>query len=297
MAFNTKQTLKQIITMASKELEQAGLFFGHGTDNAWDEACWLVESLVKADGEEIITEEMTLNNKVLSQLKKALARRIDEKIPVAYLLNEAWFAGLPYYVNEKVIIPRSPIAELIQNRFKPFLKHDPLAILDFCCGSGCIGLASLIEFPDAKAVLADLSKDALQVAAVNVEKHHLSQRSLIRQSDLFHNLEDMRGSFDLIISNPPYVGAKEYMGLPEEYKHEPAMALLSEQNGLEIPIEILKRAPDYLSTEGVLILEVGNSWKALVDLYPDAPFFWLEFDNGGEGVLVLSHAQLRKYKF
>lgn len=297
MLFNTKQTLKQIINIASKELEQADLYFGHGTDNAWDEACWLVEAIVKANGEDKIEAEMNLDGLVLNQLQNVLYRRIEEKIPLAYLLNEAWFAGLAFYVNDKVIIPRSPIAELIKNRFMPLLKNKPAAILDLCCGSGCIGLASVKEFPDAKVVLADLSEEALRVAAVNIERHHLNHRSQIQQSDLFNGLEGLEGSFDLIISNPPYVGEKEYLSLPEEYKQEPAMALLSEQNGLELPVKILKRAADYLSADGILILEVGNSWKYLIDLHPDAPFLWLEFENGGEGVLALSYSQLKKYKF
>ncbi len=297
MLFNTKQTLKQIIKIASKKLKQADLHFGHGTDNAWDEACWLVEAIVKANGEDKIEAEMSLDGLVLNQLQNVLDRRIEEKIPLAYLLNEAWFAGQPFYVNDKVIIPRSPIAELIKNRFIPFLKNKPAAILDLCCGSGCIGLASVMEFPEAKVVLVDLSEEALQVAAVNIERHHLNHRSHIQQSDLFDGLDGLEGSFDLIISNPPYVGEKEYLSLPEEYKHEPAMALLSGQNGLELPVKILKRAADYLSADGILILEVGNSWKYLMDLYPDAPFLWLEFENGGEGILALSYSQLRKYKF
>ncbi len=297
MLFNTKQTLKQIVTIASKELDHADLFFGHGTDNAWDEACWLVETIVKANGTEKIEAEMTVDDEVLRQLQMTLDKRIKEKVPLAYLLNEAWFAGQPYYVNDKVIIPRSPIAELIKNRFMPLLKCDPGLILDLCCGSGCIGLASLMEFPNAKVVLADLSEEALQVASVNAEKHHLGHRSIIRHSDLFNSLEDMKGSFDLIICNPPYVGETEYKSLPAEYKHEPAIALLSEQNGLKLPIDILRSSADYLSTNGILILEVGNSWALLMDSYPDAPFLWLDFERGGEGVLALSYQQLRKYKF
>lgn len=297
MLFNTKQTLKQIVTIASKELDHADLFFGHGTDNAWDEACWLVETIVKANGVDKIEAGMTLDDEVLRQLQMTLDQRIEEKVPLAYLLNEAWFAGQPYYVNDKVIIPRSPIAELIKNRFIPLLKRDPTLILDLCCGSGCIGLASLMAFPEAKAVLADLSEEALQVASINAEKHHLVHRSFIRHSDLFKGLEEMKGSFDLIICNPPYVGETEYMSLPAEYKHEPAMALLSEQNGLKLPIDILRHSADYLSTDGILILEVGNSWELLMDLYPDAPFLWLDFELGGEGVLALSHTHLLKYKF
>lgn len=303
MLFNTEQTLEQIITLVSRELEQADLFFGHGTDNAWDEACWLVEAIAKGDEKEQIDAEMSLDSAKLSRLQKLLIKRVEEKLPLAYLLNEAWFSELPFYVNDKVIIPRSPIGELIKNRFASLLKNDPAWILDLCCGSGCIGLASAIAFPDAKVVLSDLSEDALRVAAINAEKYHLEHRSFIQQSDLFKDLAGLVGlevlarGFDLIISNPPYVGEAEYLSLPEEFKHEPAMALLSEQNGLKIPVDILKNAADYLSPDGTLILEVGNSWEALMNLYPDAPFLWLEFENGGEGVLAISYVQLREYKF
>ncbi|MBN4053313.1 50S ribosomal protein L3 N(5)-glutamine methyltransferase [Haliea sp. AH-315-K21] len=294
MLFNTQQTLKQIVTLASKELERADLFFGHGTDNSWDEACWLVETLVQRSGIDQINAEMALEEVVLNELQKLLIRRTKEKIPLAYLLNEAWFAGLPFYVDDQVIIPRSPIAELIKNRFKPLIADEPKRILDLCCGSGCIGLASAFEFPGAKIVLADLSTEALTVAAINKEKHGLNSRCTLQQSDLF---TDLKGPFDLIVSNPPYVGEAEYMTLPYEYKHEPTMALVSERNGLEIPVGILRQAADYLTEDGILILEVGNSWQALADLYPKAPFLWLEFENGGEGILSLSYKQLREYGF
>lgn len=294
MLFNTKQTLKQIVTLTSKKLEQADLCFGHGTDNSWDEACWLIETLVRREGYEEINEEIKFNVAVLERLQALLSRRVSEKIPLAYLLNEAWFAGLAFYVDDRVIIPRSPIAELIKNRFKPLIKRDPNSILDLCCGSGCIGLASALAFPDSTVSLADLSEEALVVAAINSEKHFLSHRVELCQSSLFDELE---GTFDLIISNPPYVGDAEYQSLPAEYKYEPAMALLSENNGLALPIQILNQAADFLSDEGVLVLEVGNSWQALANLYPDAPFLWLEFEHGGEGILSLTREQLKNYEF
>ena len=272
MLCNTQQTLKQIVTIVSKELNQAGLFFGHGTANPWDEACWLVETLVRRSGAEAIDAEMKIDGLVLEKIHALLSIRSNEKIPLAYLLNEAWFADLPFYVDEKVIIPRSPIAELIKNRFKPLVKEEPKAILDLCCGSGCIGLAIAREFPGSTVVLADLSEEAMRVAAINSEKFVLKDRVTLQSSDLFINID---GCFDLIVSNPPYVSEREYLNLPDEYKYEPPSALLSEDNGLAIAIEILRQTSNYLNNDGNLVLEVGNSWQALVELYPDAPFLWL----------------------
>lgn len=294
MLFKVQQTLKQIVTLASKELEQANLFFGHGTDNSWDEACWLIETLTLRSGREKIDAEMTLDKELLEQIESLLTKRIKEKLPLAYLLNEAWFAGLPFYVNEKVIIPRSPIAELIKSQFQHVVKQKPKTVLDMCCGSGCIGIASAVEFPASKVKLVDLSEQALEVAALNVSKFELTNRVTLLSSDLFAEVE---GRFDLIVSNPPYVGEKEYLNLPEEYKHEPAIALLSENNGLAIPIEILRQAANYLTDDGALLLEVGNSWQALAAKYPDAPFHWFEFEHGGEGILALRRSQLKDYRF
>jgi len=292
--FNTKKTLKQIITLASKELEKKELYFGHGTDNAWDEICWLLESLLRNSGVETISEDMLIEESILMEFQQLLERRIQERKPVAYLLNEAWFATLPFYVDERVIVPRSPFGELIQNRLEPLLEEEPESILDLCCGSGCIGLAAALTFPDAKVELSDLSADALEVAAINIAKHGLGRRCEAKQSDLFSKLQ---GPYDLILSNPPYVGLQEYQDLPAEYKQEPAMALLSERNGLDIPIKILQMAANYLNAQGLLILEVGNSWQTLVDLYPDAPFLWLDFEQGGEGLCALTKKQLQKYSF
>lgn len=294
MLFNTEQTLKQIITLASKELEQEEIFFGHGTDNAWDEVCWLLESLLRKAGIQTFTENTQLDDSILRKFQQLLEQRIVERKPLAYLLNEAWFAALPFYVDERVIVPRSPFAELIQNRFDPLLAEEPKRILDLCCGSGCIGLATALAFPDAKIELSDLSSDALEVTAINIAKHHLGSRCEAVQSDLFSKLQ---GSYDLILSNPPYVGIQEYQDLPAEYKQEPAMALLSEDNGLDIPVKILQTAANYLNDQGLLILEVGSGWQALVDLYPDAPLLWLDFEQGGEGLCALTKKQLQEYSF
>tara|TARA_R110000772_G_scaffold266004_1_gene387935 strand:- start:2847 stop:3731 length:885 start_codon:yes stop_codon:yes gene_type:complete len=294
MLFNTKQTLKQIISLVADALDQASLFYGHGTDNAWDEACWLVETLIQKSGLREIKEDMLLEQAILDQVQQILDRRINEKIPLAYLLQEAWFAGSAFYVDERVIVPRSPFAELIENRFEPLISGEPERILDLCCGSACIGLATAMIFPQSRVELSDLSSEALEVAAINVSRHDLGKRVSLSCSDLFQALN---GPYELILSNPPYVGIEEYQDLPAEFKQEPAMALLSEQRGLAIPVKILQQAADYLSDSGLLIMEVGNSWQALADLYPDAPFLWLEFEQGGEGICVLNKKQLESYRF
>lgn len=294
MSFNTEQSLNQIISLASKKLDQAELFFGHGTDNAWDEACWLVETLAQRHGYNQLDPGMYLDQALLAEIRELLRLRVELKKPLAYLLNEAWFAGLPFYVNEKVIIPRSPIAELIKNHFTPVLKEDPLSILDLCCGSGCIGIACGLEYPDAELVLADLSSEALTVAEINLGRYEMRKSAQVVESNLFDNISDR---FDIIISNPPYVSKEEYESLPAEYGHEPALALVSELDGLAIPLDILKKADEHLNPGGVLVLEVGFSWQSLLDLYPDAPFLWFEFEHGGEGVLALSKEQLSEYTF
>jgi ribosomal protein L3 glutamine methyltransferase len=294
MVLYTNQTLKQILSSASKVLEQGDLFFGHGTDNAWDEACWLLESLLRRSGLSHIAEDMQLDEMILKEFQELIDRRLHEKKPLAYLLNEAWFAGMPFYVDERVIVPRSPFAELIQQRFEPLLGNEPKRILDLCCGSGCIGLATATVFPEAEIELSDLSSEALEVAAINIDKHVLSSRCRAIQSDLF---DELSGQYDLILSNPPYVSRAEYQDLPIEYKKEPAIALLSEKEGLEIPVKILQRAADHLNDGGLLILETGNSWQALSDLYPDAPFLWLDFEQGGEGLCALTKKQLKEYNF
>ncbi|HWK53477.1 MAG TPA: 50S ribosomal protein L3 N(5)-glutamine methyltransferase [Hyphomicrobiales bacterium] len=277
------------IAMAAARMEAAGLCFGHGTDNAWDEACWLLETLLRREGISDIHADLRLTPTQTAAADALLDVRIATRKPLAYLLQEAWFCGVPFYVDERVLVPRSPLAELITNGFDPLLRQPPRRILDLCCGSGCIGLACALAFPEAEVVLADLSEDALAVAAINRDSFALAERVSLVQSDLFASLE---GRFDLIVTNPPYVGQEEYDTLPEEFKREPALGLVSEDAGLDIPRRILVQAADYLEPEGVLVLETGATWELLAAAYPKLPFLWLEFEHGGEGVCALRCEEL-----
>ncbi|MDX1489815.1 MAG: 50S ribosomal protein L3 N(5)-glutamine methyltransferase [Pseudohongiellaceae bacterium] len=283
-------TLLECIQDLSARFEDAELFYGHGTDNAWDEAIYLSFSLLKVSfdvddsvGQRILTREE------LEQINALAKRRIEEHVPVAYLVEEAWFAGLSFKVDKRVLVPRSPLGEMIQNRFEPLLTIAPKRILDLCTGSGCIGIATAIAFPEAKVELADISVDALALAAENIERHQLAERVQAIESDLF---EKLNPRYELIVSNPPYVSADEIAQLPPEYRHEPELGLFSEEEGLAIPIQILREAEHYLSDGGILLMEVGYSWEALAARLPGVPFLWLEFESGGEGVCALTKQQL-----
>lgn len=215
-------------------------------------------------------------------------------MPLPYLTGEAWFAGLCFRVNEQVLIPRSPIAELIENEFVPWVEPSQLQrVLDLCCGSGCIGIATAAYLPGCPVDLVDISSAALTVASENVALHGLDQQVKLYESDLFERLPGVK--YDLILSNPPYVGAVEMAELPAEYRHEPNMALEANDQGLEIVKRILNQAPDYLTPDGALIMEVGNSAALLMELYPQVPFVWLDFARGGEGVFLISAADLSRY--
>lgn len=274
--------------------DDAELFYGHGTDNAWDEAVYLVFTVLGlpfggSDERQSGIAATEVSAEHWRQLDGLADRRIQERIPMAYLLGEAWFAGLPFYVDERVLIPRSPIAELILQQFQPLLNEAPGRVLDLCTGSGCIGIATALVFPEASVDLSDISEEALQLAARNIDRHGLQSRVSAVQSDLFAGLQ---GKYDLIVSNPPYVSAEEVADLPPEYQREPSLGLLSDDEGLAIPLQILRQAPDYLSDNGLLILELGYTWPLLAERYPDLPVVWLEFDGGGEGVLAIGRDAL-----
>ena len=288
------ETLAQCVRRVSEQLEAADLFYGHGTDNPWDEAVYLVFTVlgVSFDAEEAQMER-EVSVKQSRRLDELLTRRIEERIPVAYLVQEAWFAGLPFKVDERVLIPRSPLAELIAQRFEPLLTEAPQRILDLCTGSGCIGIATALAFERAQVDLADISAHALNLARENVERHALQARVHVIESDLFASL---KGRYSLILCNPPYVSQSEIDDLPPEYAHEPVLGLYSDEEGLAIPLQILRQAADYLNEDGVLIMEVGYSHEALSERLPDMPFLWLEFDNGGEGIFALTAQQLRDAK-
>jgi ribosomal protein L3 glutamine methyltransferase len=211
-----------------------------------------------------------------------------------YLTNIAWFAGMKFYVDERVIVPKSPIGELIRNDFEPWVDKKSInSVLDLCTGSGCIGIGMARVFSDAKITISDISEDALEVAKRNVKDHNLNNRVAIIESDLFKNIDGAH--FDLIVSNPPYVDHQDIIEMPEEYKKEPILALEAGNDGLDIVKRILRQAPHHLNDGGILIVEVGNSQYALQDQYPSVPFTWLSFADGGDGVFMLTLEELLKY--
>ncbi|MFF7708209.1 50S ribosomal protein L3 N(5)-glutamine methyltransferase [Pseudomonas sp. NPDC007930] len=289
------RTLRDHIRWAVSRFNAEGLYFGHGTDNAWDEARQLVLGALHLPWEIADSYlDCALEDDELSHLQHLLRRRIKERIPAAYLLGEAWFCGLPFIVDERVLVPRSPIAELIQGRFEPWLAAPPARILDLCTGSGCIGIACAEAFDNAEVVLADLSFDALEVANRNIERFELEERVYTVQGDGFEGLPGQR--FDLIVSNPPYVDAEDFADMPAEYHHEPAMGLACGDDGLDLVRRMLAEAADHLSEKGLLIVEVGNSQVHVEALYPEVDFFWLDFEQGGHGVFMLSAEQCRQHQ-
>lgn len=278
-----------------QQFSDAGLCFAHGTDNSYDEACYLVFASLSLDWQEFEAElDRQLTPAEIALLDRRSRQRIRDRIPTAYLVGTAWFAGHEFKADSRALIPRSPIAELIENRFTPLLRQSPQRVLDLCCGGGCIGIAIALEFPDASVDLADLSVDALGLAKENIDRFSLQDRVAPLQSDLFSGLPGQR--YDLIVSNPPYVGAEELSDLPAEFRHEPRSGLESDDQGLQLPLRILSAAADHLAESGVLVMEVGYSHHLLAERYPDIPFLWLDFQRGGEGVFLLRRQQLEMYR-
>ena len=284
-------TIADFVRFAATQFHQADLYFGHGTDNPWDEAVAVVLQMLDLPAD---YPQSMLDAKVLSEERKhllhAIKTRVTQRKPLAFITNKAYFAGLEFYVDERVLVPRSPIAELIHNDFYPWLEADNPKVLDLCCGSGCIGLAIAAYIEDAEVVMSDVSEDALTVAEINIERLGLYHKTRAVQSDLFDGLENEQ--FDLIVSNPPYVDAEDLDDMPPEYHHEPEIGLGSGHDGLELTRQILENAAEYMTDQGVLIVEVGNSWPALEDAFPEIEFNWVEFEQGGDGVFVLTKKQL-----
>jgi ribosomal protein L3 glutamine methyltransferase len=285
-------TLQDFIRWGASQLAASDVYFGHGTDTPWDDALVLVSHALHLPWNmpsEWRTSRLTTEER--TQVASLLQKRINERIPTPYLTGEAWFCEQPYWVDERVLIPRSPIAELIKQRFAPHLptERQPQRILDLCCGSGCIGLACAYEFDQAQVELLDLSFDALEVAEANIERHRMQDRVVALQSDLFAAAE---GRYDIIVSNPPYVDADDMACLPAEYHHEPEMALAAGDDGLDLVRIMLAQARRHLNDDGILVVEVGNSWPALAEAYPDVAFDWQDFERGGHGVFVLHASQL-----
>ncbi|RMH20686.1 MAG: 50S ribosomal protein L3 N(5)-glutamine methyltransferase [Gammaproteobacteria bacterium] len=276
---------KQLIPLV-RQLDN-NAFFGHGADNAWDEIIYLTLYLLGLPAHEPLSSlPESLDPHNLARLQNLIKRRIQERIPVAYLTHEAWFCGLPFYVDERVLIPRSPIAELIADRFNPWLTHPPRKILELCTGSGCIALACCKAFPEAEIIATDIDSGALDVARINC--HNLDTRHQLQlvQADLFRGLSAC-ADFDLIIANPPYVSTEEMAELPPEYHHEPTHALHSPASGLAHMIQIIELARGFLRPGGLLVGEVGHTRQTLMRHYPRLPFMWPEFEFGGDGVFLL----------
>ena len=276
--------LKAVIEAVAASLADSDVVYGHGTDNAWDEAVALVLGVTGySDDSANLGFEVDSDHE--KKIHSLLHRRISERIPMAYLLGECAFAGHRFHIETGVVIPRSPIAELISVRFKPWLSQAPETIVDLCCGSGCIGIAAALEFPDSHLTLVDLDPKAVAVAGRNAARHGLVERTNIVQSDLFDSV--IAGRFDLIVSNPPYVAAQDMVSLPEEYAHEPELGLAGGPDGLDLLRRILDVLPERQSEGGLFVGEVGMSAAALLAAFPDLPFIWPDLISGGAGVFIL----------
>ncbi|OGV45325.1 MAG: ribosomal protein L3 N(5)-glutamine methyltransferase [Legionellales bacterium RIFCSPHIGHO2_12_FULL_42_9] len=270
------------------------LVYGHGTDNAEEDIWSLIAATLSLPfSVNPLFLQATLTQQEKTKLMDKLVARIIQRIPVPYLLKEANFCGLSFFVDERVLIPRSPIAELIQQQFSPWIDADNVTrILDLCTGSGCIAIACCEAFPEAMVDAVDVSVQVLEVAAINQKRHHVQEELHLIHSDCWEQVP--AGSrYDIIVSNPPYVGDAEMSILPAEYQHEPDLALRASHNGLAVVEKILLNAHHYLSEQGILVVEVGNSQEALIEAYPEVPFVWLEFAEGGDGVFLLTAEQLQ----
>ncbi len=292
---NNLQTIKDFLRWTYSNFNRSDIYYGHGQNNAWDESLHLVLTGLELPMDlpnDLFDTRLTLSEKQL--LVGLVTERLAKRVPVAYLVNSAWFCGLEFYVDERVIVPRSPISALIEERFQVLLHSNPKRILDLCTGSGCIAIACANVFPEAEVDAVDLSFDALNVAEMNIERHAMQDRVFPLQSDLFNNL--IGDKYDLIVTNPPYVDLEDLSDMPEEFHFEPKIALGSGYDGLDITKQILAHAADYLNDNGVLVCEVGNSMVHLIEQYPEVPFNWVELKNGGLGVFALTKAQLEEYR-
>lgn len=287
-------TVRDYVRWGASAFARAGLVFGHGTDNALDEAFHLVLWALKLPADlPAIYLEASLTAEEKSSVWALLRERIETRRPAAYLIGEIQFCGLPFTVDERVLIPRSPIAEMIGQGFQPWLRVEPLRILDLCAGSGCIGIACAQAFPEARVDLAELSPAALEVCRLNIARHHCGEQVHALGSDLFEALQGQR--YELIVSNPPYVPEAEVDALGPEFQHEPRLALAAGSDGMDLVERILREAPAHLSAGGLLVCEIGGSQEEFNARFPDIPVAWPEFERGGDGVFVIGKADLEDW--
>ena len=292
-AINELRTLRDMLRWAVSHFNEHEVVLGHGNDDPWDEALALILHALHLPWDadpRILDARLTTFER--EKVAGIIGRRIEERIPSAYLTGTAWFAGMPFSVDQRVLVPRSPIGELIEKQFSPWVKPEKVQdILDLCTGSGCIGIACANYFPDALVDCVDLSEGALDVTETNVTQHGLEGQVNVIYSDLFEALEGR--TYDIIVSNPPYVNSEDMNILPDEYHHEPRMGL---DDGLQVVRRMLPEIGRHLKADGVCIIEVGNSWLALEESYPDVPFTWVDFERGGHGVFVLTKQQIDLYQ-
>lgn len=285
-------TVEQAIRAIAARFDAAGLSYGHGTDNALDEAAWLVFAVLDLPHDDAASVYGSrLGHEQYDRISELAEQRVQRRVPLAYLLGEAWFAGLKFYVDERVLVPRSPLAELIASEFSPWIDAAEVRrAVDIGTGSGCIAIAIAKQLPDASVDAVDISEDALAVAAINIERHGVADRVRAIRSDLLDDLDAER--YDLIVSNPPYVDADDLREMPQEFRQEPELGLAAGSDGLDVVRRILKDASRFLTDNGILVCEVGNSQAALERAFPNAGFIWLEFEQGGAGVFLLTRQEL-----
>jgi len=295
-ALKVLTTVRDLVRWGASEFEREGLSYGHGFATALDEARYLTLHALALPydlGDDYLDAVLTLAER--EQVIEILQLRVSSRRPAAYISREAWFCGLSFYVDERVLVPRSPMAELLANHFEPWVESQRVhRILDLCCGSGCIGIAAQYQFPDAEVCMSDLSTDALEVAAINLQRHDLDGVIELYQSDLFANIPAQQ--FDIIVSNPPYVDAEDMAALSDEFRAEPELGLAAGEDGLALVERILESALDYLSADGALFIEVGNSQAAMEQKYDFLPMTWVDFEMGGAGVCCIHAEDLRQHR-
>jgi ribosomal protein L3 glutamine methyltransferase len=286
-------TIRDWLRFTVSRFEESGIFYGHGTDNAYDEAVWLVMSALHLPHDTLINFlDASLTEQERRHVAHLIERRVTERIPTAYLLREGWLRGYKFYVDERVIVPRSHIAELLEEQLSPWIENPEMvqSAADICTGSGCLGILLAHAFPNAAVDVVDISPDAINVANINIANYGLKEQANAVQSDMFSALKGK--TYDLIISNPPYVDAPSMAALPQEYRNEPQLALGSGVAGLDHTHTLLREAPKHLNKGGLLVVEIGHNRDALLEAYPDLPFTWLEVEAGNEFVFLLTKEQL-----